>query len=197
MHTQLVSQKHGIRVRTLIDYKMVSTVPKTLTFYIFVFFQIKSALLLDIFCTETWDTIEDVLPNVWSNLAWGNVQLEELNLQDSTDFHKNLMSIATRKDINLGISFLGNGKHYANDDRKVTLISRCELDFYGFEQFVRMRKPLTTMIVVSRTFLADNILNYMKKIKIPTSFYFLDVERQVCLNFCYPKQNLNSSVQRQ
>ena len=197
MHTQLVSQKHGIRVRTLIDYKMVSTVPKTLTFYIFVFFQIKSALLLDILCTETWDTIEDVLPNVWSNLAWGNVQLEELNLQDSTDFHKNLMSIATRKDINLGISFLGNGKHYANDDRKVTLISRCELDFYGFEQFVRMRKPLTTMIVVSRTFLADNILNYMKKIKIPTSFYFLDVERQVCWNFCYPKQNLNSSVQRQ
>ena len=141
--------------------------------------QVNNVLLLDKICTETSSKIEDILPIVWTNLAWRNVHLMEFNLQTQADFYKNLMSISTRKSINLRISFRGPDKGLENDDSKLTLVFRCANEFYGFESFIRKRVPLTTMIIVSRTFLTDNLLNYVKEIKMPTSFYFFDIERQV------------------
>ena len=152
--------------------------------YIFALFlivniQINHVLLSNNFCIETQNKMEDVLPNVWTNLAWWNVQLEELNLQTKADFHRNLMSISKRTNINLQISFSGNNKSFSNDNSRLTLLSRCETDFYGFEYFIRIRKPLTIMIVVSRTLFVENLLRFVKEIKMSTSFYFLDIERQV------------------
>ena len=132
--------------------------------------QINNVLLLDKMCTETSSKIEDILPIVWTHLAWRNVHLMEFNLQTPADFYRNLMSISTRKSINLRISFPGPDKGLANDDSKLTLIFRCANDFNGFEYFINKRIPLTTMIIVSRTFLMDILLNYVKEIEMPTSF---------------------------
>ena len=152
--------------------------------YIFALFlivniQINHVLLSNNFCIETQKKMEDVLSNVWTNLAWWNVRLEELNLQTTAEFHRNLMSISKRANINLQISFSGNTKGFSNDKSRITLLSRCEADFYGFEYIIRIRKPLTLMIVVSRTLWVENLLRFLKEIKMSTSFYFLDIERQV------------------
>ena len=149
--------------------------------------QINHVLLFNKICVETGKDVEDVLHNVWTNLAWWNVRLEELNLQAKADFHSNLMVISTRKNISLQISFTENTKGFSNDASRLTLLSRCETDFYGFEHFIRIRKPLTIMIVVLRTLLVENLLRFFKEIKMSTSFYFLDIERQVIytLSFLY------------
>ena len=141
--------------------------------------QINNVLLLDNICIEPSSKMEDILPNVWTNLAWRNVHLKELNLQTKADFHRNLMSISTRNNINLKISVLAKDKGLSNDNSKLTLISRCEIDFYGFEHFLRIRKPMTTMIAISGKSLEENFLNFVKEIKMPTAFYLLDIERQV------------------
>ena len=158
-------------------------VTKAQTFFLFLIvnIQLNHVLLLDTICTETSKKIEDILPIVWTNLAWRNVHLNELNLQTKADFHRNLMSISTRKSINLKISFLANKKGFSNDNSKLTLISRCDIDFYGFEHFITIRKPLTTMIFVSKTYLVESILSFVKEIKMPTSFFVFDYERQVIL----------------
>ena len=157
---------------------MVSTA-QILVIFLTINFQINNVLLLDKICTETSSKIENILPVVWTNLAWRNVHLKEFNLQTKSDFHRNLMNMSTRKSINLRISFLGPDKGLANDDSKLTLVFRSANEFYGFENFIRKRIPLTTLIIVSSTFLTDNLLNFFKEIKMPTSFYFFDIERQV------------------
>ena len=76
--------------------------------FLIVNIQINHVLLSNNFCIETQKKMEDVLSNVWTNLAWWNVRLEELNLQTTAEFHRNLMSISKRANINLQISFSGN-----------------------------------------------------------------------------------------
>ena len=147
--------------------------------------QINNVFLLDKICTETSSEIENILPTVWTNLAWRNVHLKEFNLQTKADFHRKLMNMSTRKSINLRISFLGRDKGLANDDSKLTLVFRCANEFYGFENFIRKRIPLTTMIIVSKTFLTDILLNFFKDIELPTSFYFFDIERQVMFTLVF------------
>ena len=156
-------------------------ITKAQALFLFLIFntQINNVLLLNNICIEPSSKMEDILPNVWTNLAWRNVHLKELNLQTKADFHRNLMSISTRNNINLKISVLAKDKGLSNDNSKLTLISRCEKDFYGFEHFLRIRKPMTTMIAVSGKFLEENFLNFVKEIKMPTAFYLLDIERQV------------------
>ena len=156
-------------------------ITKAQALFLFLFFntQINNVLLLNNICIEPSSKMEDILPNVWTNLAWRNVHLKELNIQTKADFHRNLISISTRNNINLKISVLAKDKGLSNDNSKLTLISRCEIDFYGFEHFLRIRKPMTTMIAVSGKFLEENFLNFVKEIKMPTAFYLLDIERQV------------------
>ena len=163
------------------------TKAQTLYFFLIVNVQLNHVLLLDTICTDTSSTLEDILPTIWTSLAWRNVHLKELNLETKADFHNNLMSISTRKNINLKISFLANNKVFSNGNSKLTLISRCDNDFYGFENFIRIQKPFTTMIFVSRTYLVENILSFVKEIKMPTSFFVFDNERQAVFNFF--KQN--------
>ena len=160
---------------------MKNMVTKLKAFIIFltINIQINNVLLLDKICNETSNKIEDVLPIIWTNLAWRNVHLKEFNLQTKADFHRKLINMSTIKSINLKISFSGHDKGLANDDSKLTLIFRCANDFNGFEYFISKRIPLTTMIIVSRTFLMDILLNYVKEIEMPTSFYIFDIERQV------------------
>ena len=156
-------------------------ITKAQALFLFLIFntQINNVLLLNNICIEPSSKMEDILPNVWTNLAWRNVHLKELNIQTKADFHRNLISISTRNNINLKISVLAKDKGLSNDNSKLTLISRCEIDFYGFEHFLRIRKPMTTMIAVSGKFLEENFLNFVKEIKMPTAFYLLDIERQV------------------
>ena len=156
-------------------------ITKAQALFLFLIFnnQINNVLLLNNICIEPSSKMEDILPNVWTNLAWRNVHLKELNLQTKADFHRNLMSISTRNNINLKISVLAKDKGLSNDNSKLTLISRCEIDFHGFEHFLRIRKPMTTMIAISGKFLEENFLNFVKEIKMPTAFYLLDIERQV------------------
>ena len=155
------------------------TKAQALFLFLIVNTQIYNVLLWDKICIEPSSQMEDILPIVWDTLAWRNVHLKELNLQTKADFHRHLMNISARKFINLKISILENNKGFSNDNSKLTLISRCESDFYELEYFIRIRKPMTTMIAISETFLEENLLNFVKEIKMPTAFYLLDIERQV------------------
>ena len=90
---------------------MVSTA-QILVIFLTINFQINNVLLLDKICTETSSEIENILPTVWTNLAWRNVHLKEFNLQTKADFHRKLMNMSTDYGIFLGKSLRENSFEY-------------------------------------------------------------------------------------
>ena len=148
---------------------------------VFVVIAIAVISMCNINCLTNSENISNVLPKIWSNLAWNEVTLLEVTSNQFAEY-KSLIIESSKQNINLKIRFLEKGQ-YNNEfleksiSSKMTLISRCNNNHQDFEFFIKSRRPLSTLIAVTENCLTKKKKYFLKILNATTSFYFLDYER--------------------
>jgi hypothetical protein len=134
--------------------------------------------LCDINCLETSKNILQVLPKVWSSLAWNNVTLCESSRDRFSDFHKKLMKESSRNNVNLRIRFFGDDQEQCLG--KKTFILRCNNtndDYQDLEILIKSGSPLSTLIAVTQNSLTEELKHFLIQLNVTTSVYLINIEQ--------------------